>query len=76
MHTHTVATVYYVANFRAALALGHPMFYSKEAWVGLYLDRGGWGDRRARRNKLECAEHRGTGTWRRTALDNELLVAR
>lgn len=35
------ATVYYVTNIRAALLLGDPMFYSKQAWVGMYFDRGG-----------------------------------
>lgn len=33
--------MYYVTNIRAALLLGDPMFYSKQAWVGMYFDRGG-----------------------------------
>lgn len=40
-HPVAAATVYYVTNIRAALLLGDPMFYSKQAWVGMYFDRGG-----------------------------------
>jgi hypothetical protein len=31
-----IAAVYYVANLRAAIALGAPIYYSKDAWVNLY----------------------------------------
>ena len=32
-HLHSVAIPYYLLNLRASIKLGHPVYYSKDAWV-------------------------------------------